>query len=76
LKLLFTVVYFSSELGYIAEHLNIDHTSMGFVGNCVKKVLTVNSILDILSKAPVFSNIEVSIHVVQYVIFVIIIIIM
>ncbi|XP_021940877.1 activating signal cointegrator 1 complex subunit 3-like isoform X3 [Zootermopsis nevadensis] len=48
-----------TELGHIADHLNIDHLSMEFIGNYTKRVLTVNSIIGILSKAPVFSNIQV-----------------
>jgi hypothetical protein len=64
--LFFTVLFFCSELGYIADHLDIDHMSMEFIGNYVKRVLTVNRIVDILSKAPLFSNIQVGVHIVQY----------
>jgi hypothetical protein len=53
----------SSELGYIACCHNIPHTSMEFIGKYVRQVLTVNSIVGILSKAPVFSNIQVGAHV-------------
>jgi hypothetical protein len=66
LNLLFTVLFFCSELGYVADHLNIDHMFMEFIGNYVNRVIIVNRIFDILSKAPLFSNIQDGVNIVQY----------
>ena len=52
-------LYFTAELGYIACYHNISHSSMEFMTKYLKQVRTVNSILHIISEAPVFTNFQV-----------------
>jgi hypothetical protein len=59
-SLIFSVfLYFAAELGCIAYCHNLCHSSMEFIMKYTKQVRTVNSILDILCKAPVFANFQV-----------------
>jgi len=52
-------LYFTAELGSIACYHNISHSSMEYIMKYLKQVRNVNSILHILSKAPVFTNFQV-----------------
>ncbi|XP_069686296.1 activating signal cointegrator 1 complex subunit 3-like isoform X2 [Periplaneta americana] len=48
-----------TELGYIANSYCVSHSTMKFLGSYAKNVLSLNSIVDVLSRAPLFSHIQV-----------------